>query len=449
MSEALKELRRMPDLAEASPEAVEAAIGAAEPMLHPDEEERAKAAKEMFRPRAERFTLGDLEEAERRDLLALAELPEGHGWGAELDRMLGGGLAPGMLVALGASRAGAGKTAFLMQLADGLALRCADLTESANADPSAPLTPVLILSEMSARDLGFRTLGRLLGKPARLFRSGPAAMREERAFLEDSCNDPDAKSKAEANVAELFHCAKEEAREGGRLHRIATWQRLGRPDASGAGMLDLVAVGVEAWREELATKYRREVWPVVFVDPIQRWQSPGPEVEALNELVETLDALADQHGWIAFVTSDTNKDAAKVATVRKSNEPERLASPALFRGSYKLHHTADVVMVIQPMMVEMRGGRESWAAVALDKNRWGPIDDRAFFRWDRPSGRFEPIPEAEVPFDVRTAFDGKSEDREAEGGSGRRSRKGEGGGATPNDNEANKAAIFRAAWGEE
>lgn len=410
---------------------------------------RPNGATRMLQSRAELFTLGDLEEAERRDLLSLAELPEGHGWGAELDRMLGGGLAPGMLVALGASRAGAGKTAFLMQLADGLALRCAELTENANADSSAPLTPVLILSEMSARDLGFRTLGRLLGKPARLFRSGPAALRQERAFLEDRYNDPDAASKAVETVADLFHRAREEAREGGRLHRIATWQRLGRPGCSGAGMLSALAIEVEDWRAELAAAHGREVWPVVIVDPIQRWQSPGPEVEALNELVETLDALADQHGWIAFVTSDTNKDAAKVATVRKSNEPERLASPALFRGSYKLHHTADVVMVIQPMMVEVRGERESWAAVALDKNRWGPIDDRAFFRWDRPSGRFEPIPEAEVPFDVRTAFDGKSEDREAEGGSGRRSRKGEGGGATPNDNEANKAAIFRAAWGEE
>lgn len=367
----------------------------------------------LLQSRAELFTLGDLEEAERRDLLSLAELPEGHGWGAELDRMLGGGLAPGMLVALGASRAGAGKTAFLMQLADGLALRCAELTESANADSSAPLTPVLILSEMSARDLGFRTLGRLLGKPARLFRSGPAALRQERAFLEDRCNDPDAPSKAVANVAELFLRAKEEVREGGRLHRIATWQRLGRPDCSGAGMLHALAVEVEAWRAELAAAHGREVWPVVIVDPIQRWQSPGPEVEALNELVETLDALADQHGWIAFVTSDTNKDAAKVATVTK--EPERMASPALFRGSYKLHHAADVVMVIQPMMVEVRGERESWAAVALDKNRWGPIDDRAFFRWDRPSGRFEPM---QPPAEVRQAFEGRGEETEATGARG-------------------------------
>lgn len=392
-------------------------------------EDATPKSRPMLRPRAELFTSKDLEEAESRDLLALASLPMEHGWGTELDAMLGGGLAPGMLIALGASRAGAGKTAFLMQLADGLALRCAELVadderakaEGWEADKSAPLTPVLILSEMSPSDLSFRSLGRLRGVPARLFRSGPAATRASRAYYEGH-KAPDPKGKAEADTLELFRWAKGEV-ERGALNRIATWQRMGRPDSSGKGMLELIALEVNAWRDELTVKHGRDVWPVVVVDPIQRWQdSSKPEVEALNELVETLDALADEHGWIAFMTSDTNKDAAKVATVRKSNEPERLASPALFRGSYKLHHSADVVMVLQPNppslpeSVRADGTRESWAAVALDKNRWGPIDRQAFFKWERASGRFKAVDDPGS--EVRDAFEGRGEEKEAAGARG-------------------------------
>lgn len=141
--------------------------------------------------------------------------------------------------------------------------------------------------------------------------------------------------------------------------------------------------------------------------------------EASPEAVEAAIGAAEP---MLHPDEEERAKAAKVATVRKSNEPERLASPALFRGSYKLHHSADVVMVLQPNppslpeSVRADGTRESWAAVALDKNRWGPIDRQAFFKWERASGRFKAV--ADPGSEVRDAFEGRGEEKEAAGARG-------------------------------
>ena len=323
------------------------------------------------------YTLADLDADRRRELLSLANLPEGHGWGTTLDRLAGGGLGPGDVVAVGASTSGAGKTALVMGWADGLGLRSANLAET---DRGGPLTPMILLSEMHARALAWRTLARLVGAPAWFFRSGQAAFRwkpEEAAA---------AYEKARAMLA-----------PGGLFQRIAPWQRMARPESRGVGVFDLVAVTVDAMRKEVVARHPgREVWPVVVIDPIQRWQDGSlPEVEALNQLSERLDELADAGGWVVFLTSDTNKTAA-VGREEKDRDPANL-----FRGSYKLFHSSDLVLASEPQPY-VEGEPTRRVRVGVAKNRNGGMGS-AWFTWELATGRFTPVTAPEPGEPVKSA----------------------------------------------
>ena len=67
---------------------------------------------------------------------------------------------------------------------------------------------------------------------------------------------------------------------------------------------------------------QREIWPLLFIDPIQRFQASGDNaVSALDEFVEELRAVCDEHGFVVLATSDTNKDSAKGAVCRRTRHP--------------------------------------------------------------------------------------------------------------------------------
>ena len=77
-----------------------------------------------------------------RTLVSFGTLPSwpggpqtGHGLGDLFNRSLGGGMCPGYMIAIGAAHAGAGKTAFVMQLADGLALRTSEMIRDGQKQP--------------------------------------------------------------------------------------------------------------------------------------------------------------------------------------------------------------------------------------------------------------------------------------------------------------------------
>lgn len=309
------------------------------------------------------YSLADLEEDRNRELVSIADLPHGHGLGDILNHRIGGGLAPGDMIAVGASRAGSGKTAFVMQLADGLALRTADLASASTALKPGPLTPVTVLSEMDAHTLARRTLGRLCGVSARLFRSGKAS------------------GEHRETVDAAYGAARAELQEHGRFEELRPWMRIARPDGRGVSVMQELAASVNEWRESLAAKHPgRSVWPVVVVDPIQRWQDPElNEVEALNTLAEKLDQLADAHGWIVLLTSDTNKDAAK--GLETSNA-------GAFRGSYRLMHAADIAVVMKPGEYNPETHQVD-VDVALEKNRNGPLGS-VRMNWHSPTGQFTP-----------------------------------------------------------
>ena len=291
----------------------------------------------------------------------------------------------GDVVTFGAAGAGAGKTSFALQLADGLALRSAELAEDAAS--REPLTPVLTLTEMPEASVHYKLLARICDVPASVFRAGAAAERMENDATRGSTDQAYDKARREI--------------ENGLFDKLAPWQRIGRPKTSGAEMLGEVVDEIQRWRAELRVAYPgRDVWPVVLVDPIQRWQSQGlSEVESLNALVETLDSLADEYGWIAIITSDTNK----VAAVGKEEADRR--GPNVFRGSYKLFHASEAVMLLDAAPPEPNTIIRQMT-ITIEKNRNGSAFGEATFRWNPATGLFTPEGEGRSP--ARTATASKS-----------------------------------------
>ena len=334
-------------------------------------------------------TLADLYSAERlvedanRDRQRIDRLPawpgcaslDGHGWGRAIDGALGG-IIPGSIYLLGAAEAKAGKTSFLMQLADGLALLTA---ERAAGRAEGPLLPALILSEMSAAALTWRTLGRWLGVSSSVFRGRP--------YTTDTTTVADWENVVARGRAALAEGPLAEARRFQRMRATL--------DTGPKAVADAVAA-LDAWRDELSAATGRDVWPVLVVDPIQRLQDGAKgEVEALNALAATVRKEAHDRGLVVLMTSDTNKESAtnRAETTdggRKATPTQRAA--AVLRGSYQLVHVIDAALYLERTD---KGGEDSedWRAtvpmsVTVAPNRWGPVRV-AHFDWCKATGRFE------------------------------------------------------------
>lgn len=335
------------------------------------EEAQEEAIKRLPPSMAESRTVEDLDREREAELIPIGTLPgwpggppTGHGWGQELNELLGGGVHPGYMAAVGAARAGAGKTAFVMQLATGLALRTLHQVEK---NEPGPLTPVVVLSEMSIDALHWRMLARWTGEDSRWFRAGKSAVDQLDA------------------TEETLEAAYEKAKQAwkGELWRGMKFLWLYTPTTTAnvvPGLKDYVSL----LKEGLEALYGRPVCPVVVVDPIQRWQEPlKNEVEALNHLVESLHAATTDGRWITLLTSDTNKASA---TGSAPNENPQEKGAAAFRGSYKLMHLPDAAMVLSRPTEDIRGVLE----LVLVKNRWGSNHEQPRYFWDVKTGRFQP-----------------------------------------------------------
>lgn len=359
-----------------------------EPMEPEGQEQQPDATEDLDKQAptmADLYGLDDLNRDLNRELVSLATLPEwpngpahGHGWGGQLDEVLGGGICPGYMLALGASYAGAGKTAWVMQIADGLALRCVE-PATPGKDPG-PLTPVIILSEMSPPALTWRTLARWTGHDSRVFRAGKSA-----------CNVGGYDKEERVNKA--FEAAKQALSDTANSPSLSKARRFIRvldpsENPTGPDLILRLGTVIQEWKDHLKTK-DREVWPIVVVDPIQRWQDPAKgEVEALNELVELLGARAQEDDWIVFMTSDTTK-AGATATKPEGNakDRQRQEGTAVFRGSYKLLHMVDAALY----MTKGDGGDDELELWVV-KNRWGSSvsneNATVRYKWDVKTGRF-------------------------------------------------------------
>jgi len=332
-----------------------------------------------------------------RPVLSLAKLPPwpdvvlpemGHGIGNHLNDLLGGGVEPGFLCPIGAAYAGAGKTTWLTQFLDGLVLR-ALLAARGDLPAGEPITPVILLSELPRKLLRRRTLARYTGWPQR-------AVRDVEHY-----HHKQAWGAAEAALAPGSDLVESRS----RFLRTITPDVPGGWGLRGEHLLGRLAEWIAAWKADLSKRYPdREVWPIVIVDPIQRFQDPTKNaVEALDELCLALASTTRREGWICFATSDTNKQAA--AGRERSGDP-RERGTAAFRGSYELMHAANVSLFLDPLSVPddvpqgfgrldddpQPGG---YLAVGVVKNWEGnslPARDAwAYYRWTKHLGRFYPL----------------------------------------------------------
>lgn len=364
---------------------------------------------------ADAYGLAHLEADRGRQLLSLAKLPPwpdtvppacGHGWGEHLDQLLGHGLRPGEMVAIGAASAGAGKTAWLMQLVDGVALRNPYLLAGEGAW-GPQLTPVLIASEMSPDALAWRSLARWTGYPASTFRAGQSLARRH-----------------PSRATELRQ-AWQSARQAltGEFGQARHWQRLLSPGKTGLAasrgaklFVEHLRATVEAWRERIAHEHlRQEVVPFVVVDPLQRYQSGHDEVTDLNALARELCAVSAEEGWITLLTSDTNKTAAtgNASDGRASSEE----GAAAFRGSYNLMHEVTTALYLRrPPLREVNEDEEReglrYLEAVVVKNRWGSnLPPAPRYRWHSPSMRFYPLPREQTAQDHQREQQSRSERR--------------------------------------
>ncbi len=349
-----------------------------------------------------------------------AKVETGHGWGDTVNRTLGGGICPGYMIAIGANHAGAGKTAWTMQIADGLALRT-ELLANGPKETEGVLTPVMVLSEMSAEALTWRSLARWTGRDARIFRAGQTAAE----MFPVHGGQPNY-----ALVEDAFHDARFALSNDSPFGRMRQFMRCVQVNAVGPELLDTASKLTARWVEELKEKYQRPVWPVIVIDPIQRWQrGDANEVEALNELVERLRDCAQRGEWTVLCTSDTNKASATGNAEVKEMDPRERATASL-RGSYKLFHLVDAAVFLDRQKDAPPGGspatetdkaaqtekerkrRElfgpaipgpnapyaSRIQLTVVKNRWGSTAPAhaagVDYKWEVTTHRFEPISEA-------------------------------------------------------
>lgn len=326
----------------------------------PAEEKAAAARAGRWPTLAALYGAAELESDRTRTLVSLEDLPawlprheddkghtNGHGIGPELNRALGGGIAPGVIIGVGAAAAKSGKTAFIHQLADGLALRSARLLmESVDG----PLTPLVILSEMDGRSLTWRSLARWTGFHASHFRAGQSAAQW-------------------ANYDGTMWRVAEEALSVGLLAEARKLTRIARGVGSGAELVaELAALVADLKREHPG----REVWPIVMVDPIQRYAGPGGSAtEAMDDFASRLNDTARGEGWCVLLTSDATK-ATATGAARDGKTSAEEEGAAVFRGSYTLQHILDAAFYLRPAAdrpERLDGVRELEAVTVF--NRWG------------------------------------------------------------------------------
>jgi hypothetical protein len=177
--------------------------------------------------------------------------PSGQGWGPRLDALIGP-IRPGFVGLIGANQRGAGRTSWLAQLADGLALRESD----------SLLTPVICIVEDDPRIFRARSLGRWAGIDPRIF-LGHGDLERARAGLDALAG---------------------EWRALGDRQRFGSLEQLDDPG-------DLLAA-IERWRVELAGG-AAAIWPVLVIDALD---SP--------ERIPALARLAARHDLIILASLD-------------------------------------------------------------------------------------------------------------------------------------------------
>ena len=262
-------------------------------MIEADGHKEALAEKqrdlELWPTAAREYGVDDLKRDQDRELVKIDTLPAwlsgndlpagNHGLGSEINNAIGGGIAPGTIIGVGAAAAKSGKTAFIHQLADGLALRAAQVLAG---DAQGPLTPLIILSEMDPRALAWRTLARWTGYTASHFRAGKSA-------------------DLAGGYKEAMWGAARDAFTSGLLDEARKLTRIVKSQNSGQLLIEDLKRQIGLLRD----KYKgREVLPIVMVDPIQRFMATGKTSanESMDEFANALNRETRAGEWCVSVS---------------------------------------------------------------------------------------------------------------------------------------------------
>jgi len=386
---------------------------------------------------AARYSADDLDRDRDRLLVSTERLPPwtdtgsrspytGHGWGRHLNSILGGGLRGGEMVAIGATTAKAGKTSWLMQAVDGLALQS---VEVAAGRQTGPVTPVVVISEMSVAALTWRSLARWLGRDSSWFRAGASRPSREQGDVSKMWDD--------AHRA-LSHGAFADSRR----FMLAVPPRMVTDDEDSPGLFTIV----ERWVDELDVA--GDVVPIVVMDPVQRFQgrlspSGASAVETLDAAAETLREWTDKGQWVTLLTSDTNKESASGRTKKEGLD----VAAACLRGSYSLTHEVSAVLRIRRLIdgTDRSSGRTTVygetayeaakegrvppreIVVEIHNNRSGPDSGELHprFDWQPETGRFYPV-DREATKERQEEDDEHVEQKKAQGNNRRNPKQDEG-----------------------
>jgi hypothetical protein len=302
------------------------------------------------------------------------------GWGKQMSEILGG-VHQGSVVGISANGAGMGKTSYLQQLLDAIALRNSWVIEFGETDE--PLMPVLVLSELDKYELKLRTLGRYMEVPYSALRSKRRAMRM---------------LKYTEGEAESFKLKAEQFAKDQTLgERLKPWVHILDPKDR-EKVRETIESDLFLLKTETELKYpewKGRVWPVVALDPLQRFvASESDTIMGAGSLAIWLRNLCRRNGYVGFFTSDTNKASAAANKEGLTlDQAQGQTGVEAFRGSQEIMHAATSAIVLYRLKAEDGNPhniiRTVYASVV--KNRDGLDRVGVSYNWHRPTGSFTEI----------------------------------------------------------
>lgn len=370
--------------------------------------------------------------------------PHGYGMGPWFGRGLGG-LVAGDMKAFGAAGAKAGKTYFVGQMLDGLALQTAYRLMGIQGYEDAPIVLVFWVSEMAKKsDLPMRFVSRALGYDAKVTTQGVDAVDSvSLAALRSAGMAGEAeKYVAHARLLRAWHqeprlddidlaVAALDPSWSTMLPHLAMRRALldcARvidmsilPDAEGHGRgriihdggPRLVAYAAEAMalaRSEFCARHRipeADVLCVVCCDPAQRFAGDDghDSKAALDGMIRAWSkhvCRADGLNGAVFFTSDTTKAAVNEMDLgRFCQEEGKKVIASMFAGSQAIAHECDCVGLMAETTEDTETTGRALMRARVLSGRSGDSATIYPFSWELHTGRFRPMDPKSVPIPER------------------------------------------------
>jgi len=366
--------------------------------------------------------------------------PHGYGMGPWFGRGLGG-LVAGDMKAFGAAGAKAGKTYFVGQMLDGLAMQTAYRLMGIPGYEDAPIVLVFWVSEMAKKsDLPMRFVARALGYDAKVTTQGVdaidsvslAALRlasmtpteyvEKARILRKIHQDPSYDSHKLEDLRSacpviLPHLAMRRA----ILECAMVIDMSILPDAEGVGRSrvvhdggpQLVAYAAEAMalaRSEFCARHQipeADVLCVVCCDPAQRFAGDDgrDSKAALDSMIRAWSKRvcnpAGLNGAVIF-TSDTTKAAVNEMDLGRfcRDEAKRVIA-SMFAGSQAIAHECDCVGLMAETTPDTETTGRAIMRARVLSGRSGASSEIFPFSWELHTGRFRPMDPKSVPIPER------------------------------------------------